>query len=157
MEGHVDAAAKREAVVDHHDLLMVAAAERVLVVGPEVEALAREPVEDLEGDGGPEGNVQEREIPAQDEDPNLRPGLDHVRQERAQLVRNGRIVIALEPDPPVEVPADQEHGMTSLQDGGLGRGEVGRGIADHGDAPGPRPAPAIASGLQDRVGGHAVG
>ena len=46
--GHVDAAAHRQLVVDHDDLLMMAAADRVDAVELEVDPLVRQPAQQIE-------------------------------------------------------------------------------------------------------------
>nr|WP_315053034.1 hypothetical protein [uncultured Brevundimonas sp.] len=65
---HVDAAAERQPVVDHHDLLVVRARRRVVAVQPGVDAFVAAPLDQGAQGVAPQHHLQQPDVPAQDED-----------------------------------------------------------------------------------------
>ena len=96
----------------------------------------------------------ECKVPLENEDVRPAPALGDVVQERPEFVRHawvGARVVGGQLDAGVEIPADQQHRVPGAQDGGLGRGEVGGGVEDDRDPPGPRYPPAGPARLDDRA------
>jgi hypothetical protein len=108
--GDVDAAAEGQCIVNDRDLLVVAAAWRVVPVQMEVETMPAEPFEQEERRRAAERHLEKGEIPAQHINAQPRITPHGVVQQRANPVRNGGwgTAAAVEFDTGVEIPADEQ-------------------------------------------------
>src|SRR6185436_13491204 len=66
--GHVDPAAYREGIVDHDDLLVVAAPDRVDAVELEVDPLVRQPAHQIEHHRSSRHHLERADAPLEDAD-----------------------------------------------------------------------------------------
>ena len=145
--GHVDSAAKGEAIVDHHDLLVMRCARRVHRIELGVDALVPPPAEEGERRGAAEDRLHRAEIPAQQIDVERRAPLDQPQDEVADRLR-GAVLAAADPDSGVEIPADQHDPPLGRQHRLARRGEIVGGIDDQCGAVGTLDAPAIGAGAK---------
>jgi hypothetical protein len=148
----VDATGEGQAVVDHHDLLVVRAADRVVGVDTEGEPIRGAPVEQHDRLEPSPQRTEHAEVPLQDADLQPRIALHRDLQDAAQPVVPGATrPQRVEPDPGVEVPADEEHALFGAQDRTLERREVVGGVDEDGVPGGPLDPPAGLAGDQQGV------
>ena len=110
----VDASAEGDGVVDDHDLLVVAGADRVDAVELQVDALVRHPIEDEERCRPATQRLKETEVPLEDMDVQLGPAIDEGIDEWPQ--HGGPVAVFLhgQLDPGVEIPTDEQDGPAGL-------------------------------------------
>jgi hypothetical protein len=155
MSGQVGAAAERHRIVDDDDLLMVRAADRMVVVEAESDLTRHAPAEPpprqriaLEG-------VERRVVPDQNVAAQLRAAADDVGEQRVEprrRTRRRRGRVGQQVEIGLDVPPDDEDRMTGLEHRVAHPAEVVGGVLDAAEAIGAVHAPAIASRLDDR--GH---
>jgi len=139
---NVDPAARRQIIVDHHDLLVVAAARRVRRIETEIDRVGLPPPRQPDHRLRPEELLHRTEIPLENVDLALGLVAGEVEEKAAQRLALAMLV-GIERDPRIEVPPDNEDAFL--------RGEhrpadmaiiIGR-IDDHAGFAGARDPPAI--------------
>jgi hypothetical protein len=160
--GHVDAAGEGEAVVDHHDLLVVRAPDRVVGVHRHRQPVRGASVQQHDRHHAPGQRADHAVVPHQDADLQLRVGPDGLLQHPPQLVRPPSVDTALRParvhpDPRVEVPADEQHPAPRVQHRPAQGGEVVGGVHEDRVPLGPLDPPAGLPGDQQVLGGDRPG
>jgi hypothetical protein len=156
--GDVDAAGEGDAVVDDHDLLVVRAADRVVLVDGEHQPVGSPPVEQHDRRQAARQGDQHADVPVQDADLQLRVAPDGGLEHPAQPVGAGGAVPAgIELDARVEVPADEQHPAARAQHRLLQRREVVGGVHEDGEPVGPLDPPARLPRDQQVLGGDRPG
>ena len=130
--GHVDAAAKGHAVVDHHDLLVMRSGDRMMPVEFEVDLAVAHPAQDREQGSAMEQRLERTGIPAQYVNIEQGTALDQPADERSDRRRTLVLPLPGELDPGVEVPADQHDAPLGLEHRGAGGPEIVIGVDDDG-------------------------
>ncbi len=124
--GHVDTAAKSQAVVDHHDLVMVSRTGRRGGVEAGVDARMGHPAQHREQGRAAKQGAQRADVPAQQEDLQVGGTLDQPENEVAQgawfAVQTGLAAGKLYAG--VEIPANQHDPPMRLQHPEPRRGKV---------------------------------
>ena len=153
MPGQVDAAAERHRVVDDDDLLVVRAADRVMVVEAEAHLARHAPAQSpprqriaLEG-------VERRVIPDQHVAAELRtPAHDEGEQrvESSRRIGHRRVGAGQQIEVGLDVPADDEDRVARPQQRLARPAEVVGRVLDAAKAIGPIDAPAVVARLHDR-------
>jgi hypothetical protein len=115
--GYVEASAKSDRVVDHHNLLMMRCASRQVLVQAKTDAPWRAPTQRNGGEWLAFQRIKNRIVPHQEMHGELRPLIDQHGQKiherfRVTVVRVPALVD--EPRAAVEVPTDDEYSRTRL-------------------------------------------
>jgi hypothetical protein len=147
----VEAAAKGERAVDHHQLLVLAGAGRVVAV--ELEAQPAQPAELAMRQELAVEREEHQPVPDQQADAQvvLRP-----QQVGEEAVERQVAAVGVEADLAADVPAEDEDAVAGPAQGLVERGVVGRAVDQQRRAPGPGqpPAGALAERGGDGLGGH---
>src|SRR5690606_11390048 len=146
--GHIDPAAHGQRIVDHDDLLVVAAADRVDVIELQVDPLARQPAKQIEHHRAPGQQLERADPPFQDV--NLEPRAMPA-EPRDEVPEPGRVLpiprllapasAVREMDARIEIPPDQQYPLTGFEHRLLHEIEIGLGVDDYVCSPGHREAP----------------
>ena len=151
VRGDVDAADEGQAVVDDHDLLVMRSADRVVGVDGEGEPVGTAPVEQHDRLQTPAERAQHAEVPLEDADLQPRVLLHRLFEHGAEpVVLRPAAAERVEPDPRVEIPADEQHSPLGMQHGTLQGGEVAGRVDEDREAGGPLDPPAGLAGDQQR-------
>src|SRR5262249_32290101 len=126
----VDAAAIRDAVVDHDELLVVRGAHRQMGVEPDLGATALTPSEDETREQLAPGRLEQRVVPEHDRHFELVLAAQQELEQPAELARRAVAAVALahEARATVELPSQDEDRTFGLEQRGPQRAEVIRGI-----------------------------
>ena len=135
----VDAAAERQATVDHHELLVMARGRRMTGIQDQIEA-ARPRYPELQlGQRLTVEAVEQRPVPDQHPDVQRRVLGEQLPEEPAQGRGIGR---GVEADVAADVPADDMHGQPGAQQGAAQSIEIGGAVDQQGRPLGIGNAPA---------------
>ena len=147
----IEAADERDGIVDDDDLLVVRRADRMLAVEPELEPAVRLPVELEHGQPLALERIHHREIPRQRVRAQTAARCRHCVQEVAERLRKAVVrAFGDEPQPAVDVPADDEDRMARGGDRPAHRAEIRIGVDQHGQPMRTLDAPAVAPGDEQR-------
>ena len=148
----VDAADEGHRIVDHHDLLVLAAGKRMRVVVAQVHAPRRRPAEAVERREFPVGAEHHRVVPVEDMHvqrvaPVHQP-VEKLAEQRRRPVRLHRVEV--QPRLTVEVPREDADRVARAQRRLVERLVVVRRIDERRDALGARHRPAVVARPQER-------
>lgn len=143
VDGHVDTAAERERVVDHDNLLVMSGPDRVSSVDLEMQPAIRHPVHhEHRGHTAPDRR-EGPDVPLQQINLQIGTLPGQPDEESSQPIRAlERLLVRLELDPCVEVPADQDDAVPGLEHCRFGVAEVVGGVDDARQPIGVRDLPA---------------
>ena len=145
----INAAAYREMIVKHRDLLMMAAPQRMRAVEAKTDRAGDFPAQDHREDARHREMLESAEIPAKNID--VAPGLA-VRQSQQEVAQRLALapIVGFQGDTRIKIPANEENAfLRSLHQSFEQRIIIG-GIDDHPRLVGTRDAPAIAPFYDDR-------
>ena len=150
--GEIDAADESDRIVDHHDLLVMRAGQRMRVVVAQVHAARGRPAEAVERRKLPVGAEHHRVVPVQDVHVQRVAPLHEVVQEIAKQRRRpvGHLGLEVQPGLAVEVPAEDRDRALGAQRRFVERTEVIRRVDQQRDALGARHRPAVVARPQER-------
>lgn len=145
LRGHVDPAAKGEAVVDRHDLLVMRRSGRVMGVELHMDARMPCPLPHGEQRLAAKDRLQRADVPAQQIQLQLRIALDQPVEEIADRLRPVDVhAIADQRDTRVEIPSDQHDALLRRGEGFARHAEIAVGVDDYRQAVRPLDPPDIA-------------
>lgn len=148
--GNIDPAAHRELLVDHHDLLVMAASRRMGAVQPEIDRSGARPAQKEPDRSGMEELLQRAEIPFENVD--FTRGIAFRQPEEEVSQRFGPFPVFLfETDPCVEIPAEYEDALARLVHRFMDQVVIIRRIHHHAGALGPFDPPAVPPFRDDRL------
>ncbi len=131
--GHVDPAAKGEAIVDDDDLLVMRPRGRMMPVELGMDARMPHPLHHREQGRAAEQRLDRTGIPAEQEDLELGLAFDQPQDEGAERRRfAGAVDPGFELDPRIEIPADQHDPPLGVEHGDARLAEIFLRIDDHG-------------------------
>jgi hypothetical protein len=120
--GHVDAAAHRKAIVDHRDLLVMAASQRMGGIELVANARMAPPADQVEHHRSAQQRLERAEIPFQHQHFQAAPAIGQPHHESAQPRRGHALARQVPPAAPVpdqdarvEIPADQVNALARRQ------------------------------------------
>ena len=150
--GEIDAADEGHRVVDHHDLLVLAAGDRVRVVVAQMHAPRRGPAEAVERREFPVGAEHHRVVPVEDMHVQrvaaLHQPVQELTKQRRRPIRLHRIEVQARLA--VEVPGEDGDRALGAQRRLVERLEVIGGVDQESDALGARHRPAVVARAQER-------
>jgi hypothetical protein len=151
-DGEVETAGEHQGFIDDDDLLMMRRSERDGVVQAEVDLRRRLPAQSERRHRLALTGEEQRVVPQQNADLQIRSPLDQGGQERPELAR--QVVVRLpggadQRGPAVDVPADDVDAVLRFQQRLAQRAVVGGGVDQHRAAVGPRHAPCVATGPEN--------
>ena len=130
----IEAAEERDGIVDHHDLLMMAGAERVVGVEMEPDTTVRPPPELDDGQQLAFEREQEREAPIEKVNAERAPARDHGVEKAPQILGQAvRHAVGAQPRAGLDVPSDHEHLLASVENRVDECPEVRIGVDQEGD------------------------
>ena len=150
----VDAADEAEPAVDHDQLLVVAAARRVVAAQREAHPLVGQEAEPPPGQLLAVEAVGQDPVPDQDAELERGP-LPGERVE--EQVERPVVGVGLEPEVAADVPAQHQHAAPRLEQGPPQGREVGGAVDQRGGPERALEPPAGLAGLQDRGAGPGAG
>ncbi|MCW5890832.1 MAG: hypothetical protein KIT14_09790 [bacterium] len=149
--GEIEPADEGHGVVDHDDLLVMAAAERMLGVEPEAHAAMAAPARAPGREQLALQREHQREVPVEDVDAQVAPRPAELVEELPEAAALGLGGGGEERRALLHVPADDEDALARPPRGGGEGGEVVGGVDQEGDPVGSLHAPGVASGSHDGV------
>ncbi|KGD59276.1 hypothetical protein DP49_6626 [Burkholderia pseudomallei] len=145
----IEAADERDAIVDHDELLVMRRAARVRAVEPEHDAVPRAPSGAVHGRPFALERVDHREIPCQHIDPQPSACVRERVQERRERLRPAVVrAVRHEPQPAVDVPADDEDRVARAPQRRAQRREIRVAVDERREALRVQQRVAVAAGFE---------
>ena len=150
MARQIDAAAERQLIVDHDNLLMVGAADGMMIVEPETNASRHPPSEPPSRQRIALERVERAVVPRQDVAAKVRASSCDMREQLVEPRRRVRRRAArVQIDVRRDIPAQTEHGLAGAEQGLPDQAEVVGRVLNAIETGRALDAPAVSAGLDD--------